>query len=158
MIDFGYSCLGSKEEDLVMLPHSKPWQAPEYHPRWFRFKDAKKMDIYSAGLLCLWILFLGETLTSPNHPAINVQCAFAGGDEKAQEILESLKEEDSISTCALNLVSNKPGLSQEKRDCLQNFLTHALQRDPGKRNVEMSSFIELFSACDDEDGSDVRFV
>ncbi|KAI9775066.1 MAG: hypothetical protein M1839_001458 [Geoglossum umbratile] len=57
--DFGYSTLVAKEDDLIQLPISKPWNAPEVHHRGnkYHLTEAKKMDSYSFGILCLWILF-----------------------------------------------------------------------------------------------------
>ena len=40
----------------MRLPKSKPWFAPEYHHRGFKLYMAQRMDIYSFGMLCLWIL------------------------------------------------------------------------------------------------------
>lgn len=147
--DFGYSCLGSNDEDLVMLPQSKPWQAPEYHSRWFSLQLAKKMDIYSLGLLCLWLLFPGKNLVSINLPNINVGFAFAGEDENAEKILEMFKKENQVSTSTLYLLSQEGNLSQDARSCLQGFFIGALHHDPSKRDFDMNSFIERFSDYDD---------
>ncbi|KAA8895939.1 serine/threonine protein kinase japonica group [Sphaerosporella brunnea] len=56
--DFGYSCLGTTEEDYVQLPVTRGWNAPEclVNSR-LKLKDAKKADVYSFGLVCLHTLF-----------------------------------------------------------------------------------------------------
>ena len=38
------------------MPKSLHWVAPEWHHRGFSLLQAKKMDVYSLGLLVLWIL------------------------------------------------------------------------------------------------------
>jgi serine/threonine protein kinase len=54
--DFGYSSHFQGQDDIVFLPRSVPWAAPEWHHRWFTAMDAKKMDVYSFGLVCLWLI------------------------------------------------------------------------------------------------------
>ena len=55
--DFGYSTLTVGESGNVFLPKSRPWNAPEHHFGEFKVQEAKKMDVYSFGMLCLWFLF-----------------------------------------------------------------------------------------------------
>ena len=55
--DFESSCVYGDESDLLTLPKTPPWNAPEWSDRYVRVKDAKLMDIYSFGLVCFWILF-----------------------------------------------------------------------------------------------------
>jgi hypothetical protein len=42
---------------MIFLPKSRPWDAPEHHFGEFSAPAAKKIDVYSFSLLCLWILF-----------------------------------------------------------------------------------------------------
>lgn len=58
--DFGYSCIGAKDKDEVYLPVTWGWCAPEYHDRGIPLQKAKKMDIYSFGLVCFWVLFTDD--------------------------------------------------------------------------------------------------
>ena len=55
--DFGYSTLTVGDSGKVILPKSRPWNAPEHHPGEFNTQEAKKTDVYSFGMLCLWLLF-----------------------------------------------------------------------------------------------------
>ena len=55
--DFGYSTLTVGESGMVFLPKSRPWNAPEHHFGGFIAQEAKKTDVYSFGMLCLWLLF-----------------------------------------------------------------------------------------------------
>ncbi len=56
--DFGFSSYVPfpEGEQLVYMPQSVPWTAPEYHHHGFTFYQAVKMDIYSFGLFALWFL------------------------------------------------------------------------------------------------------
>ena len=56
VIDFGYSTYGFSDEDLVRLPYTQGWAAPEWHHRAFQIKDAKKADIYSYTKICNFVL------------------------------------------------------------------------------------------------------
>src|SRR5438046_9225474 len=55
--DFGYSTQFVNDEELVKMPKSWPWNAPEHHHRGFKPSQARKMDAYSFGILCLWLMF-----------------------------------------------------------------------------------------------------
>ena len=55
--DFGYSTLTVGGSGKVLLPKSSPWNAPEHHFGEFTAQEAKKTDVYSFGMLCLWLLF-----------------------------------------------------------------------------------------------------
>jgi serine/threonine protein kinase len=56
LADFGYSTM-SLSDMPIYLPKSKPWTAPEHHHRGFNMLSARRMDVYSFGMLCLWLLF-----------------------------------------------------------------------------------------------------
>ena len=60
LADFGCSVLGTSSDQLVRLRKSEPWFALEYHHRDFKLHMARRMDIYSFGMLCLWILFSND--------------------------------------------------------------------------------------------------
>jgi hypothetical protein len=145
--DFGYSCYGSVDEDIVQLPCSQPWEAPEYHPRWFTLAAAKKMDMYSFGLLCLWLLFPGEVLKT-HLGEINLDLAFGGQKGEPQEQLEILKHEGSILDSAMELLSRHSDLNEGICSRLRSLFNLLLQLDPAERAATMHPFIELL--CEDE--------
>jgi len=78
LADFSFSRFGAMD-DLVNLARSEPWDAPEWHPREFKLKDAKKMDVYSSGLVCLWLFFGNNTLLNLGLPSTTIKTAFMGG-------------------------------------------------------------------------------
>ena len=61
--DFGYSTLFTTDSDLIKMPKSWPWTAPERHHREILPIQARKMDAYSFGMLCLWLLFYNKATT-----------------------------------------------------------------------------------------------
>jgi serine/threonine protein kinase len=57
LADFGFATLATGEARNVLLPMSRPWNAPEHRFGGFDFPEAKKTEVYSFGMLCLWVLF-----------------------------------------------------------------------------------------------------
>lgn len=68
--DFGYSTISDYGDDSasILLSQSKHWSAPEHTFEPVRFTDARKMDVYSMGLLCLWLLFYEQVSGSAKLP------------------------------------------------------------------------------------------
>lgn len=54
--DFGYSTQYTSVTDLIIMPRSEPWYAPEWHHRGFTPAQATRMDSYSFGMVVLWLL------------------------------------------------------------------------------------------------------
>ena len=54
--DFGYSTQWALPNELIHMPRSRPWNAPEWHHRGFTPAQAMKMDAYSFGMVVLWLL------------------------------------------------------------------------------------------------------
>jgi serine/threonine protein kinase len=148
--DFGFSCFNGTDEDLVQVTRTEPWEAPEWHYRYFKLRDAKKMDIYSFGLLCLWLFFRDETLVELDLPSITVDMVFSCKDTEIVTKVQALKRsDDSLLTCAQRLVEQNASFGDDIRSRLRQAFTLALAADPNKRPSNMDQFIDLF--CDPED-------
>jgi serine/threonine protein kinase len=66
--DFGHSAvMGDGDSSLAYLPESQPGCAPEYHRRGFEFQGAASMDIFSYGMVTLWMLFYNSDLDYPGR-------------------------------------------------------------------------------------------
>lgn len=63
LIDFGYSSTQANVEGLVFVAGTWPWQAPEHHVRGHSMQAAQRMDMYSFGLVCFWVLFRDQLWT-----------------------------------------------------------------------------------------------
>lgn len=118
VIDFGYSCFGCAETDLVKLAHTPLWQAPEWRQGPFTIKEAKLTDVYSYGKLCAWVLF-GHT-EPPETFAARPQ--FDSDDEL--RALQSSWINTLIDTLPIRNVHNE--ISVMLRESLQGFLTLSL--------------------------------
>ena len=146
VIDFGYSSF----ESLVKIPRSLPWEAPEWHPRSFGRETAKKMDIYSFGLLCLWLLFPADDLHSPGLPNINLDLAFSSTSEDnvMMRKFQDLKTSGKLLESVLELLWRKDGIPEDTRSVLEQLFRLSLPKDPAKRATKMDTFMDLL--CDSE--------
>ena len=106
------------------MPFSETWTAPEWHHRGFEPSAAMKMDAYSFGLLCLWILTFDEL--------------------GAGSLLNRLRSEIGPIDLAHNLVESSTGASKE--DCLKlHQLFHlTLAPDPDERSGDFIKISQLF--------------
>jgi hypothetical protein len=146
--DFGYSCFKSADEDLVMLPRTQPWEAPEWHERSFKLKKAKMMDVYSFGLLCLWLIFRGESLIETDSTNAKIGSAFSGQDMLAQERLQTLKRNDMILDRAMRLVDQKADINEDTRSRLRQIFILSLPKDAEKRAPDMQPIVDLLCGGD----------
>ena len=146
--DFGYASLGNQDDDLVKLARSRPWDAPEYSPRWLTMRSAKRMDVYSFGLLVLWLLFRQEPIFREGKTSVSVGKAFETDDELLLERLEELKESDGLLTQAIQLVSKCSKVNENLRVRLERVFTISLSREPSSRAFDMRPFVDL--CCEKE--------
>ena len=150
LADFGFSKFGVRDE-LIKLSRSEPWDAPEWHPRYFMLGDATKTDIYSFGLVCLWIFFRNETLAEFDLPSTTIGDAFMGTDFDAVSRIQSKKTNgDSILQLALHLLVQKTDLDDNIRSQLTTVFTLALAYDPGKRPESMEIFVKILLGSSEE--------
>ncbi|KAF4948637.1 hypothetical protein FGADI_9541 [Fusarium gaditjirri] len=125
--DFSYSCLGKSGNDIVHLPRSRPWHAPEYSHEGFKICDAKLMDIYSFGMVCFWVLF-------PQNFREIVNCQHSEGMEEA--LL-------NIQTTAEQLATGAELLEPSRRDFLARFFRVTLCQAPQGRNQNWQELVQL---------------
>lgn len=142
LADYGYAgwTIGNSKNILVYPPRSWPWDAPEYHHRGFTVPTAQKMDVYSFGLLCLWVLFfdkqsLGERVA---HKEYGNQWPL---DDF--ELLDRMKHEDTLTGFACSEVESTQSLSAgEKADLIRLFVS-TITLDPKERATNLKDFITL---------------
>ena len=146
--DFGYSTLTVGESGKVILPKSRPWNAPEHHFGEFNVQDAKKTDVYSFGMLCLWLLF-GNRLSDIPQTAADGAAGLITSDAPpflgGLTLLERLKDEGSLEDIANNLVELMLGLDVEYRTRLKEIFSLALPLNPGRRTSDLARVISLLS-------------
>ena len=144
--DFGYSTLTVGESGKVLLPKSRPWNAPEHHFGEFKTDEAKKMDAYSFGMLCLWVLFGDRLSDFPQTTADGVTglISFDAPPFRSRPtLLECLKDEDRLEYIADQLLGSVPGLDAEHTIRLNEIFSLTLPRDPGKRTSELAGVVGL---------------
>ena len=132
----------------VILPKSRPWNAPEHHTGEFSAQEAKKTDVYSFGMLCLWLLF-GNRLSDIPQTTADGTAELISFDAppfiSGLTLLERLKYEGSLEDIANHLVESMPGLDVEYRIRLKEIFSLALPLNPGKRTSDLVRVIGLLS-------------
>ena len=93
--DFGYSSKYAAPSDLIYMPRSWPWAAPEWHHRGFTAAQATKMDTYSFGMLVLWVLFYSAEDDSDIRFLRGLRAA-TGALALANQLIESKSQPKSI--------------------------------------------------------------
>ena len=131
-------------DTLAFLPKSKPWNAPEYHHRGIPFLQAAKLDIYSFGLLCLWVLF-GQSLS---RSAANLnQCQedehTTNGLHPTVGVLGILKKNNVLAAVATECVFTSTEINREQQLKLQSFFTLTLAENPTERSSDFKLLMNL---------------
>jgi serine/threonine protein kinase len=131
--DLGYSVQLEHDDSFVRMPLSRPWNAPEWHHRGYRFPEIVRMDLYSYGMVCLWLLFGQECLDK----GIN----FDIPAPSTHRDLEGLKNEDRLSSLATDMAEHSAGLSEQELQFMKDVFMGCLVRDPIARAYDID---ELF--------------
>lgn len=126
--DFGYSTILTATDDnhFVYMPKSDPWYAPEYHHRGFTFPDAKRMEIFSYGLFCLWFLFYDAEADFPNASLLKER-------KSAQQLLSLVRE----------LMANVVVPTTFPISNLERFFDSALAHLPEERATGLGELLSL---------------
>jgi serine/threonine protein kinase len=143
MTDFGYSAKFQSEEQYVQLEgRSKPWDAPEFSQgQRIVPKDARKMDIFSLGMLCLWTLYeryLSGIDKLPEDVALLVKDCLpeAPGKDHSKIFLDKLKSNGKLIALATLLLVHQ-NLAHQERAMMEEFFQVSLQRNPEDRLSEL---------------------
>jgi serine/threonine protein kinase len=137
--DFGYSTLAAGEAKNICLPKSRPWNAPEHHFGEFTTHDAKQTDVYSFGMLCLWVVSGGAPILHNN-----TECTF---DALAmpRTALEELKYDDKLEQVANQLIDSIPlaEANPELKNRLKAFFSLTVPLNPAQRTSDMKQLVGL---------------
>ena len=148
--DFGFPSLATMDE-YITVARTKPWNGPEWHHRGFTLSEVKRLDVYSFGMLCLWLLFK-DTLSETPHKPVRILKDWDGANLFTQHaktpsgkpFLEVLKSEDQMPILAHELLTITPNLDQERRGKINKFFL-CLVRDPTDRSSDFAELLELLS-------------
>lgn len=154
--DFGFSALASNK--LFDLGGTYPWRAPELVSLdGATHEEAKRTDLYSFGMLCLWVIFrnklaeMGEEPKQP-FPVRRSSSSLLGGLSSALSRFSTGRsntlapaapdlEQLKLSNTPDKLTNNMPELAQ---DLVEGLLVEGLAkdkvRDLGKLFARLLSF------------------
>jgi hypothetical protein len=126
------------------MPKSRIWHAPEWHHRAFRPENAKKMDIFSFGMVCLWMIFdmgISPGSTGDDRPLISFD-AECDPETNCLEIWKTDDEEDKLTLWAASIVPESMG---PKQDDILLFFKLALVKEPDKRELDINRLLQLLN-------------
>lgn len=110
--------------------------------------EAKKMDLFSFGMLCLWILF-EEDLSAP-MPSFR-KAAFWGGHEiscslpgQSREILRISKVERHLPLLAQWLLEAEKSLNDDEKAALKEFFSSVLDGDQDRRDIGAGNLFKRY--------------
>jgi serine/threonine protein kinase len=146
--DFGYSTRFATENDDIPMPRSWPWTAPEWRYR-CKPEQARKMDVYSFGLLCFWTMFesiLSGVKSLPENASWAKRYLQSKSREDHNKVtLANLKNENKLIDLA-QLLATDIGLHGDKADGLLKFFGKSLQCSPKERFEDISEAIKCLSS------------
>jgi serine/threonine protein kinase len=154
LADFGYAgwALDENAASFFKPPRSRPWDAPEYHHRGFSIAQAKKMDIFSFSMLCMWVLFEDKltTGTLASTEVFYAKDAFMPvtgqtGAFRDLGLIDELKHGDRLLALAHSLVKMEKRLNESQVRSLANFFNSAPAHDPERRASDMEQLTFLLS-------------
>lgn len=129
---------------------SWPWNAPEHNRRrkmWTPL-EAKTMDYYSFGMLCLWVLF-EKDLSAPTPPFENaafweeykIPCS---QHEQSIEILHNFKVDQKLPLLAQWLLEADNNLYDNERDALKSLFNSILNEDQERRDISAGNLFKTY--------------
>lgn len=150
MADFGYSTLLATETQTVRLPKSEPWNAPEHDFAGVGEVAAKRMDMYSFALMCLWVMFK-ESRVGEDVRALGVDCPANStiGDVFRHQEFKQLKNCDQLVGIACALLGSLD-VDTELVTKLKGFFNQSLCKDAERRS---SNFVQVVGLLNPETAS-----
>ena len=131
--DFGYSSRYADDKHRMKLPISWPWNAPE-HDRLGREwipSQAKKVDVYSFGMISLWLLFEPQFCGRiPVHESVSL---VLGQGEPS--IVALSRNKKRLQRLGRQLIAAESEQIRYKAGALDEFFTKSLDADPTKRRL-----------------------
>lgn len=142
LIDFGYSCFGSTDDDLVWLPFSPPWTAPEHEWKEYTLSAGKRMDVYSLGMTVAYLIFRSHWQLISRSVGGDGAGSSMDGTEDAASPVEPCKRmsvvdiiQDVVQGTDVDLRMIPPGISK--------FFELSLASEPLSRETDLSILATL---------------
>jgi len=141
LIDFGSSTPPAPDR-LVYLPRSAPWTAPERTHRAVPTLSAKKMDVFSFGLLCLWLLvenqYSDDSWLCEMLQSVETHSAISSHSKEAGHVLGSSLPCQRAS----GLIEDYRMFESDAEENLKAFFKCTLAMEPGKRILDWNLLIQ----------------
>lgn len=133
VIDFGFSSLYIHDNEKLLLPKSVPWNAPETEGRQSEWSplEAVRADLFSFGMLCLWLMFEVPLSEIRSHLTLTD----AGFSSPGYQTLKRLKEIDKLQEYVQQLLSLEVDLDSNVKSALEGLFDSTLSRDPMQRRI-----------------------
>ena len=125
--DFGYSTWLAGTDDAVLMPRTPHWTSPEWHHRPMHSASAIRMDFYSFGLLCLWLLFYNSRET------------------ESRNFYKDLESDEKISTIAHRWVDGMKPTDDTLESNLHQLFNLTLAIDPAERCSNLNQLVCLLA-------------
>jgi hypothetical protein len=133
-----------KPDRAIYVPKTVPWHAPEHHHRGFLLQNAKRLDFFSLGLLCLWLLFEPQIRAQTRSSEIESgSSAKYTVEMRMSEWLEKLTPRQDLVTHAEQMLHEVSGLVDQQRDDLVKFFHNTLATDAKDRALGINDLIPL---------------
>lgn len=144
IIDFGCSSYGLGDQELVHISGTPLWSAPENNCGDATVVEAKKMDVYSFGLVCLWILCFDYQLPgvvaeeTPESSMSHTKTA-----RWTRRFLEFIQGVHDLGGLIPPLLKQLAPLETRKHAILEKFFVQTLCKDPKNRPHDWSEYMLL---------------
>jgi len=143
--DFGYSTCYTGD-DLIKLPRSRPWDAPELESirKGVNPEQACKVDVFSFGLLCLWLLFEKNLVgIEPLPTSKGGKLSFNSSIERLANVLNNMKEANKLVQLAHELLVMEMSLNHRQKRKMKQFFSKSLTCDTSSREADIKRLMKL---------------
>jgi serine/threonine protein kinase len=139
--DFGYSTVYAHPDDNISMPMSYPWCPPEQDrsSRLWTPSEAKSMDIFSFGMLCVWFpsdRSLADMRMVYEAVWLRPASSGFGSEDDLKEFLGFLKSHDLLLTCADAMMNGLATVDASLAEEWREVFRRSLSTSPKDRNID----------------------
>jgi serine/threonine protein kinase len=149
--DFGFSTCFQSDDDLISIPKSEPWNAPEVDRggQLFTPSQAKRVDVYSFALLCTWLVLDMNPSTdcSPRLDTENNSHASIGQHQPMMDLFRLWKSDASnrLAKWAKGQVHQSRVFDNSTKVNLESFISSSLVLGPLSRSTDFEELLSLLT-------------
>ena len=129
------------------MPEIEPWNAPEWHDRSFKPEQAKRMDVYSFGLLCFWLIFKAGASVDLSLPPDTIlgsgQFISFRQNQPKHNLLQLWRGDNRLMKWICWLVHKDDRLNGNTKDHLKSLFRSTLAFEPQSRYTDFSQLLDL---------------